>query len=466
MAELETNKLYCGDCLKVLRSIPDNSVDLIYLDPPFFSQKSYENFWIKDKVSKLKFSDSKKHWEKLRSSINQNILREYDAIEARWKGGHKENYVYIAYMEERIEQCWRILKPTGSIYLHCDWHASHYLKVMMDKLFTSRGGQFLNEIVWAYGGWSGVKDKFVSKHDIIFFYSKSKINKFNIQYGEYSEKVKKRNAKGWFVGDVGKGKGKNGIMIYDQEKVDKAIKEGRLDLSKYAKVVDKTASKGPSLNDVWNIPFINPAAKERLGYPTQKPEELLDRIIKASSNEGDIVIDPFCGGGTTLSVAQKLNRKWIGIDISRTACDITRKRLGSKGIKLIGGETEKELSEMEPHEFARIMIVEKLNGTPNPKKTGDMGIDGWIDNMERPVQVKKWGTLKKPIKVGRPEIDKFKTAIERDGKTKGLIIAFDFSKDCYAEVARIKFVDKIDIYLRRVRDVIGLDYWGNSQIIL
>ncbi len=134
-----------------------------------------------------------------------------------------------------------------------------------------------------------------------------------------------------------------------------------------------------------------------------------------------------------------------------------RKRIG-KNIRVTGGESEKELSKMEPHEFARIIIVEKLGGTINPRKTGDLGVDGWVDFMACPVQVKRWGH-----KVGRQEVDKFKSAIEREKKKKGMIVAFDFSKDCYNEVERIKKEDKIEITLKKVSEIVGLEYWGNNH---
>jgi len=406
---METNVIYCGDCLDVMKKFPDECIDLIYIDPPFFSQKEYENFWIKDKASKLKFSD--KQWEKLRRSVNPTILKEYEAIERRWRGGHKGIYVYVAYMRERLEQCWRILKSTGSIYLHCDWHAGHYLKVMMDEVFGYN--HFENEIIWEYGVGGVSKERWARKHDVILFYSKGNKKTFNVDMVReaYREKAK----------------------------VQYKIIGGKKYLRKHP--------LGRVPHDVWDIPAITNTAKERLGYPTQKPEALLDRIIKASSNEGDIVLDPFCGCGTTIAVAKRLKRKWIGIDISRTACDVMRKRLG-KGVEVIGGETEKELREMEPHEFARLLIVEKLNGTINPRKTGDLGIDGWVEFMTRPVQVKRWGH-----KVSRQEVDKFAHAIRRDHKKKGMIVAFDFSRDCWSEIERIRHEDKIDIELKTVREI-------------
>lgn len=158
---------------------------------------------------------------------------------------------------------------------------------------------------------------------------------------------------------------------------------------------------------------------------------------------------PFCGCGTTLAVAEKLNRRWIGIDISRAACDVIKNRL--KGlVHITGGESEEELKHMEPHEFARLLIVEKLEGTVNPRKSGDMGIDGWVEFMQVPVQVKRWGH-----KVGRPEIDKFKTAVERQDKKKGMVIAFGFSKDSWEEVARIKDKDGLEIQLKTVKEILS-----------
>lgn len=416
---METNIIYCGDSLEVMKKIPDNSVDLIYLDPPFFSQKHYEDFWIKDKASKTGFSD--KDWEKLRKKINPTILKEYEAIEKRWKGGHKGIYVYIAYMRERIDQCWRILKSTGSIYLHCDWHAGHYLKQMMDERFGY--DNFQNEIIWNYSGTGKPPKYFKRKHDTILFYTKGKNYVFNTLTEPYT----------------------NPRTIKRYDKVDKEGKKYKIWTTRG--VQRKVYMQEQPLGDVWNIDVVGATSKERLGYPTQKPETLMERIIKASSNKGDIILDPFCGCGTTIAVAKKLNRKWIGIDISRTACDVMKKRLGEK-IKVVGGESEKELRKMEPHEFARLMIVEKLSGTINPRKTGDMGIDGWVEFMMRPVQVKRWGH-----KVSRQEVDKFAHAIRRDRKNKGMIIAFDFSRDCWNEIERIKHDDKVDIQLKSVKEI-------------
>jgi len=452
--KLQTNVIYCGDCLDTLKKIPDNSIDLVYLDPPFFSQKNYENFWIKDKVSKLKFAD--KNWERLRGTVNPNTLKQYEDIEKRWKGGRNGIYVYLAYMRERLEQCWRVLKPTGTIYLHCDWHAGHYLKTMMDEVFGYNN--LRNEIVWQrttnVGSSKAIAQKFSTDTDSIFFYTKSKKYTFNRLYKEYSKEYLSRFK---YKDNVGFYRW-SAMKTYSKKKFEELKAKGMVRWGKNARYPEykqyRKGLKGIPMSNLWSDIFhINPMATERLGYPTQKPERLLERILNASSNKGDVILDPFCGCGTTLAVAQKLGRKFIGIDISRTACDVMTKRLGGK-IGVIGGESERELKKMDPHDFARLIVVEKLGGTVNPKKTGDLGIDGWVDFMARPVQVKRWGH-----KVGRPEVDKFAHAVLREKKKKGLIVAFDFSRDCFNEVERIRAEDKVDIKLRTVRDIFGLDYY-------
>jgi DNA modification methylase len=421
---LEPNTIYCGDCKDLLKKLPDESVDLIYLDPPFFSQKNYEDFWIwgkGDHETKMEFSD--KDWEKLRNSIDPNILREYEHIEERWRGGHKGLYVYIAYMRERLIQCERVLKKTGSIYLHCDWHAGHYLKEMMDDVFGY--DKFRAEIIWKYFGPTSTHNNYPRKHDTILFYTKG--NKWTFHQDailvEYDKKAVRR---------------------YD--KVDKQGKRYKVYYTKDGKERKAYMREGRP-TEVFNVPFIQGTSKEKIGYPTQKPEALLEIFIKASSNPTDLVLDPFCGCGTTLVVAKRLGRRWIGIDISRVACDVMKKRLGGD-VKVVGGETKDELAKMNPHEFARLVVVEKMGGIANPRKTGDMGIDGWIDFKTIPVQVKRW-----EHKVGRPKIDKFAHAVERDKKEKGIIVANDFSKDCYSEVARIEKEHKIKIELKKVDDI-------------
>jgi DNA modification methylase len=488
MAEkLETNVIYCGDSKDILKKLPDNSIDLIYLDPPFFSHKHYEDIWANKKTKKLvkaQFSD--REWHKLKQSIRPDILQMYEHIGERWKGGRKGIYVYVAYMRERIEQCWRVLKPTGSLYFHCDYHAGHYIKVMMDDVFGY--GNFRNEIIWKRADThSDAKKQFPVVNDSILWYTKSNEYTFTVQYSSYPQKtlgewylyvelkdhttrkmteqeIRTQNipagARRFNTDNMASPNPRHNLMYqykgysypekgwrYSKEKMQELDrcgkllfpknKNGRIMLKRY---LDE--QKGVVVGNVWtDISQIRAVNTESIGYPTQKPEMLMERIISSSSNKGGVVLDPFCGCGTTLAVSKRLGRKWIGIDISRTACYVVRDRLGGD-VKIYGGETLENVSKMNPHEVAKLVIEERWGGMVSPKKSGDLGIDGWVEQRTIPVQVKRWKN-----KVGRPEIDKFKTAVERDRKTKGIIVATEFSRDSYAEVARIKKEHGIDIDL-------------------
>jgi adenine-specific DNA methylase len=209
---------------------------------------------------------------------------------------------------------------------------------------------------------------------------------------------------------------------------------------------------GVLLGDVWtDIPPINSQAKERLGYPTQKPERLMERIITASSNRGNIVLDPFCGCGTTLVAAQKLGRQWIGIDISPTAVNIMKERLervGAGMVKLIGMPvTVEQVRALKPFEFQN-WVVQAMHGSHAPRKVGDMGIDGYSFMLHEPIQVKQSSG------VSRPVVDGFQTAVERSGKTKGYIVALSFTKGAYEEAARVKASKGLDIVLVEVADLL------------
>lgn len=384
------NAIYCGDCIDILRRFPDGKINLIYLDPPFFSNKYYEVIW-KDGAEIRAFGD-------------------------RWKGGINH---YVNWMEDRIRQCHRVLKDTDSIYFHCDWHAVHYLKVMMDRVFGIRN--FRNDIIWCYYGASSPNQRqFPRKHDNILWYNKSDKWVFNADDVRvpYSESTLKRI-----------------------ETTPTSIFHG--------KRTKRTAHReGKIIEDYWNIPAVVSTAKERLGYPTQKPLKLLERIIKASSDKNDIVLDPFCGCGTTLVASQKLGRRWIGIDVSRTACKLMVKRMRSVGISphIIWGElTEKELKKYPPFEFQN-WVCEKLGGRINERKSSDMGIDGWTLDM-MPIQVKQ------SPKVGRNPIDNFQTAIRRQNKKKGIFVAFSFGSGAYEEVARARN-DGIEIKLLTVKELL------------
>jgi len=376
------NIIYCGDNLIWLKKFPDKLVDLIYLDPPFFSNKQYE----------VIFHDG----------------QEIRSFEDRWKGNINH---YIDWMHERVFEMHRVLKDTGSFYLHCDWHASHYLKVMCDDVFGR--SKFRNEIVWCYTGPSRNEKDFPKKHDVIFRYVKS--NNFIFNY----DLIRKPYSKSFLERRENKEGSGKGIFSSD-----KPVGKGKY-------------SKGKLYEDWWNdIPAGGQISrKELFGYPTQKPEALLMRIIKASSNKGDLIMDPFCGCGTTVAVAQKLQRKWIGIDVSPTACKLMKNRIeknGAIGVEIKGLPVSIDnLKALPPFEFQN-WCIGALGGAVNPKKVNDMGIDGFTYMLRNPIQVKQ------SENIGRNVIDNFETAMQRIKNNRGYIVAFSFGKGAYEEVARVK----------------------------
>ncbi|MGI9012313.1 MAG: DNA methyltransferase [Nitrososphaeraceae archaeon] len=393
------NTIYCGDCKDVLRHFPEYSIDLIYLDPPFFSNRHFEVIW-KDGYELRSFED-------------------------RWKGGIHN---YIGWMEERLWLCQRVLKPNGSIFLHCDWHAGHYLKVLMDKIFGYE--RFLNEIVWCFETSGKYKSHFSRKHNTIFWYSKGKEYTFNSKAVSIPRKPDKHMRMGIDA---------DGRRY--EEKTD----------SKTGKVYRWYFDEGRLPLDYWtDIQFINREAKERLGYPTQKPEALVERIIKAASNPNDIVLDPFCGCRIAIAVAERLGRRWIGIDVSPTACKLMQKRMrviNGKNTEIIGLPlTVEELKLLHYFEFQN-WVMDKLYARINPKRVGEMGIDGYFMD-STPIQVKQ------SEGIGRNVVDNFETAIQRKGRKKGMIVAFSFGRGAHEEVARIKQEQGLEIILKTVKDTL------------
>jgi len=300
------NALYYGDNLIVLRErefFPDECVDLIYLDPPFNSKRDYNLLFkspagINSEAQIEAFEDSW-HWnaqaerefDELLHQANTDVSEIMQALRSFL--GENDMMAYLTMMANRLLELHRVLKPNGAIYLHCDPTASHYLKIVMDGVFGR--SRLENEIIWCYKRYTAVANRFQRLHDVILFYSKTDEMRFNQLFEEYGKKsgkmdshYKQESDGRWFRWQ--KRKGKEPYKIY--------------------------LSEGVRQGDWWEIPIINASSKERLGYPTQKPLALLERIIEASSNENDIVLDPFCGCGTAVHAAQKLNRRWIGIDIN------------------------------------------------------------------------------------------------------------------------------------------------------
>jgi DNA modification methylase len=476
-ALLDTRVVYCGDNLEQLAKLPDKCVDLIYIDPPFNSNRNYEVFWGESK-EKRSFDDR-----------------------------HANTQAYIDYMRPRCQQLARVLKPTGSFYYHCDWHASHYVKVMLDQLFGE--GNFVNEIVWkrqtAHNDAKQGSKHYGRVHDCLFFYcGGSEEYSWNQQYtpldasyigSHYSQVDSDGRRYQW--GDLrapggaapSKGNphykvlGVEGYWRFSEEKMNKLIAEGRVAIPpkgttpRYKRFLDE--SKGQPVGSVWDdINPVNSQAKESLGYPTQKPAALLERIINTSSNPNDIVLDAFCGCGTALVAAQNLGRQWIGIDISPTACRVMAKRLrdvchmreSEPGHRARDPKsfivrdlpwTIDKLKAIPPFEFENWAVI-ALGGVPNKVQVGDMGIDGRIFPVGTkpsdansmfagdwfPVQVKQME------RVGRPDIDAFEAVMAREDRQRGFFVAFSFSSDAIDECAAFFKKTKRVIKLITVQEIL------------
>jgi len=316
------NKLLLGNCKEILKSIESNSVDLVYMDPPFFTQKEH-------------------------SLLNRDNTMEY-SFSDKWSNLDE----YLNFIKEVLIESRRILKNTGSLFLHCDKTASHYLRIKLDETFGF--DKFQSEIIWNYKRWSNSRKGLLCGHQTIFFYSKTDDFKYNTIYTDYSpttnidqilqERERDENGKSIYK------KNENGNIVLGKEK------------------------NGVPLSDVWEIPYLNPKAKERVGYPTQKPVLLLNQIIKISTDENDIVLDPFCGSGTTCVSAKSLKRNYIGIDISEEAIKLSENRLkemiiSNSELLRKGSQSYIEKSEKE------ISILKSINAVPVQRNNG---IDGFL----------------------------------------------------------------------------------------
>lgn len=431
------NQLFFGDCLEILEKYlvpqnPEGFIDLVYIDPPFNSKRDYnvlfESADLRDSSAQKKaFADT---WSNISymdelDRIQDLNLDLYDFLKTLEKVKTPRSAVaYLTTMALRIIYIHKVLKSTGSFYLHCDPTMSHYLKIVCDLIFGHRN--FKNEIVWSYQRWTNSQDQFQSMHDIILFYSKSKKSTFNTLTEPYSTKSKH--------------KGKRYSEIID---------------GKFIQSYTEDDSREKSMRDVWEISYLNSQSKERLGYPTQKPEVLLERIIKASSNEGDLVADFFCGCGTTIAAAQRLGRNWLGVDISHLAVKLIMDRLlkpwednPSKmkeirhSIEVTGIprdiDSAKELARNTARgrfTFQDWVVEFMMGGVVNSKKVGDGGYDGYITY--RGLGGHK-GVILIEVKsgnVGVKNIREFIQVIQKQGADMGVFVCFkeQFSSGMAAE---------------------------------
>lgn len=317
-----STQLFQGDCLDVMRGFAPNSVNLVYLDPPFYTQKTHR-LGTRDRQREFSFDDV-------------------------WSS-HTE---YARFLVDRLREIERVLHPSGAIFVHCDRNAAHIIRLLLDEVFGA--DKFRSEIIWHYKRWSNSQKNLLPAHQTIYYYTKSDVYTFHPLYEEYSvatnvDQILQRRKRDEF-----------GKSVYDLDENGDFIPGG--------------AKKGVPLSDVWTIPYLNPKAKERIGYPTQKPVLLLERIIHIASNENDLILDPFCGSGTTLVAAKRLNRRATGIDISANAIEITQQRL----TELIKSESNLLKSGPEAYRNADEESLALLRGLEFVPVQRNKGIDAFL----------------------------------------------------------------------------------------
>ncbi len=418
------NKLYYGDNLDVLREhVPDESVDLVYLDPPFNSSRNYNVLFQQAKRDENQaqitaFTDtwqwSKRHYEEFFDDTRNQRL--WEVMEALYRIlGQSPMMAYLVMMAPRLLDLHRVMRPTASLYLHCDPVASHYLKLVLDVVFGPT--RFRNEVVWKRTSAHSSAKRYGPVHDILLYYSKTDDSTWNQQFlahdPNYVEKfyrhVEPQTGRRFTLSDLMAAGTRNGSSgrpwrnidpaqrgnhwKFTVETLDRLDEQGRIywppkgEVPRYKRYLDEV--QGIALQDIFDdIHPIAAHAAERLGYPTQKPLALLERIINASSNPGDTVLDPFCGCGTAVVAAEKLGRNWIGIDITFIAVDLMISRLASD-FGLVRGKhydvkgdpkdvySARQLFDQSPKQF-EVWAIGLVAGVPQPDKSGDRGIDGKV----------------------------------------------------------------------------------------
>lgn len=484
---MKKNLLYYGDNLDVMRKhIHDETVDLCYIDPPFNSKRNYNqiynNIGREDRAQAQAFVDTWT-WDDHANDCFGQILTNANGVQTRQsieliRGldtvlGRGSLLAYIVSMTVRIAEIRRVLKPTGSFYLHCDPTASHYLKPMCDAIFVSQGGDFKNEIIWkrtsSHNDAAQGLSRFGREHDSILFYTRQQKPKWNLQFAPYHEKylsqhyanVEKGTKRRYKTSDLTAAKPggdtsyewkgvrppKGRYWAYSRENMERFEAEGRLvyaaksGMPRLKHYLDEMP--GVPLGDVWDdIPPINSQARERLGYPTQKPEALLERIIKSNSNEDDVVLDAYCGCGTTTSVAQSLKRRWIGIDITYQSISLVLRRLeqafGSKVLDYItinGIPRDMESAIALAHkrddrvrkEFEKWAVLTYTSNRAiiNDRKGADQGVDGVAYFLIGRRQNAKIIFQVKSGHVDRGDVAKLRGDMQREDATIAVLITLE-----------------------------------------
>jgi site-specific DNA-methyltransferase (adenine-specific) len=497
------NALYYGDNLMILRNeIQRESVDLIYLDPPFNSQATYNVLFRstagEQSRAQIEAFEDTWHWGSEAELAFDEVMhsRSTDAAELlrALRAFLKENdmMAYLSMMAVRLLELHRTLKPTGTLYLHCDPTASHYLKLLLDAIFGVE--RFRNELIWRRADPKGhAFRRYPSTHDVILSYGRTGETVWNTQYRDYDEsyldshysQIEEGTGRAYTLSDCTnpnrnrpnltyEWKGVTKVWRWTKERMQRAHDEGRLVYTKsgaprYKRYLDEMP--GRVVTSVWDdIPFVNSQAQERLGYPTQKPLALLERIVRASSNEGDIVLDPFCGCGTTIHAAQKLKREWIGIDITHLAISLIEKRLKDAfpGIQYEVHGTPKDLdgaralAARDRYQF-QWWAVSLVNAVPfaGKKKGADTGIDGLIyfkpdgKTTEKAIVSVKGGenvnvamirNLAHVVDREKARIGVFITLSEPTGPMKTEAVKVGFYETLYGKYPRIQILTIVELF--------------------
>lgn len=466
------NRLYYGDNLDVLRRhVKDESVDLVYLDPPFKSDKDYNVLFAErgaKAAAQIKAFEDTWTWDLAAEATYIDMVEQGGEPSRALRAfrdllGTSDMLAYLTMMAPRLVELRRVLKPTGSIYLHCDPTASHYLKILLDSIFGPL--QFRSEVIWKRTGTHSSANRWGPVHDVLLFYAKTAGKQtWNRPYRPLPDGHRSRHYR--MVDDEGRRyahgeltapgirNGRSGVpwrgfdvsaigrhWATTVERLDDLAADGRIYLPadggwpRLIRYDDE--SKGQAIGDVWeDIPPLNMKARERLGYPTQKPEALLDRIIEASTNEGDVILDPFCGCGTTIASAQRLKRRWVGIDITHLAINLIKHRLqDSYGTAVdstytvigepVTVDDAAELAKTDPYQF-QWWALGLVGARPVEQKKGaDRGIDGRIFfHDERGGKTKEIILSVKAGNVHRSHVHELRGVLEREGAAMGVLISF------------------------------------------
>ena len=472
------NTLYYGDNLEILRTqVPDEWVDLVYLDPPFNSNANY-NVLFKEKTgeespAQIKaFNDTWDWTQEAQKTYELEIVGNPKVptnvkemiIAFRQFVGSNAMMAYLVMMTPRLLELHRVLKPTGSIYLHCDPTASHYLKVLMDSVFGKEN--FKNEIIWRRANAHNDPKRYGRISDAILYYGKTDQTKWLTQYTPYREEYYEshfaKDESGRYFRTVPLDAPRHGegspALLYDwygklpahtrtwavrRELMEQYEREGRL---RYTRTGTPTLMQyadempGVPLQNIWaDIPPVNPQAKERLGYPTQKPQALLERIIQASTSEDDLVLDPFCGCGTAVAAAEKLGRRWIGIDITHLAVALMKNRLKTsfgiepeRDYQVIGEPLDvggaRALAEQDRFQFEywALSLLEAFPRRQTGKRGADKGVDGVIHFFDQDVKKPKKAIVQvKSGKVSSGDIRDLGGTVQREKALLGLFITLN-----------------------------------------